>query len=44
VRDGVLVTPMLVKIEPQRARRVLGRLRDRRLRLAALGLDEAPGE
>ncbi len=39
--DGVYVTPMLVKIEPPPARRVLGSLRDRAILLAALGLDEA---
>jgi circadian clock protein KaiB len=44
MRDGVSVTPMLVRMEPLPARRVLGSLRDRGLLLAALGLDEAPGE
>lgn len=42
--DGVLVTPMLVKFEPLPERRVLGNLRDRRVLLAALGLDEARDE
>ncbi len=42
VRDGVLVTPMLVKVEPLPERRVLGNLRDRAVLLGALGLDRAP--
>jgi circadian clock protein KaiB len=41
LRDGVLVTPMLVKFEPPPERRVLGNLRDRGVLLGALGLDEA---
>ena len=44
LRDGVFVTPMLVKVEPLPERRVLGSLRDRRVLLAVLGLSEAPGE
>jgi circadian clock protein KaiB len=44
MRDGVMVTPMLLKIEPLPARRVLGSLRDRALLLATLGLDEARRE
>jgi len=39
LQDGVFVTPMLVKFEPAPERRVLGSLRDRRVLLAALGLD-----
>jgi circadian clock protein KaiB len=42
MRDGVMVTPMLVRIEPLPARRVLGSLRDRKQLLVTLGLDEAP--
>ncbi len=38
LRDGVLVTPMLVKIAPLPERRILGNLRDRRALLDALGL------
>lgn len=44
LRDGVFVTPMLVKVEPLPERRVLGSLRDRRALLAVLGLHEAPRE
>lgn len=40
LRDGVFVTPMLVKLEPSPERRVLGSLSDRRFLLAVLGLDE----
>ena len=43
LRDGILVTPMLVKIEPLPERRLLGSLRDRQILLAVLGL-EAPHE
>ena len=42
LQDGILVTPMLVKIEPPPERRVLGSLHDRPRLLAILGLDEAP--
>ncbi|HEY0465744.1 MAG TPA: circadian clock KaiB family protein [Polyangiaceae bacterium] len=38
LRDGILVTPMLVKCEPPPERRVLGNLRDRGMLLGALGL------
>lgn len=38
LRDGILVTPMLVKIAPLPQRRVLGTLGDRRLLLGVLGL------
>ncbi len=41
IEHGILVTPMLVKLEPAPQRRVLGSLRDRALLLAALGLREA---
>jgi circadian clock protein KaiB len=44
LRDGVLVTPMLVKFEPSPERRVLGNLRDSGMLLGALGLDEADRE
>jgi circadian clock protein KaiB len=44
LRDGVFVTPMLVKVEPLPERRVLGSLGDRRFLLAVLGLNETPGE
>jgi circadian clock protein KaiB len=44
VRDGVLVTPMLVKVAPFPERRVLGNLQDSRFLLAALGLDGASRE
>jgi circadian clock protein KaiB len=39
VRDGILVTPMLVKIGPLPERRLLGNLRDRTALLEALGAD-----
>jgi circadian clock protein KaiB len=42
LRDGILVTPMLVKVGPPPERRVLGNLNDRGALLRALGLrDEA---
>jgi circadian clock protein KaiB len=44
VRDGVLVTPMLVRTEPLPERRILGSLNDRALLLDVLGLDEVPRE
>jgi circadian clock protein KaiB len=44
MRDGIMVTPMLVKIEPLPACRVLGSLHDRALLLATLGLGEAARE
>lgn len=44
LKDGVFVTPMLVRIEPTPERRVLGSLRDRQILLAALGLEEQPHE
>jgi circadian clock protein KaiB len=44
VRDGVLVTPMLIKAEPFPERRVLGDLQDRERLLGVLGLDGASRE
>jgi circadian clock protein KaiB len=41
MRDGVLVTPMLVKVAPSPERRVLGSLHDRLTLLEVLGLAEA---
>jgi len=40
LRDGVLITPMLVKVAPLPERRILGRLADRRMLLSVLGLEE----
>lgn len=37
LRDGVLVTPMLIRRAPLPERRILGNLRDRALLLAVLG-------
>ncbi len=42
LRDGILVTPTLIKVTPAPEARVLGSLRDRTVLLAALGLEEAP--
>jgi len=44
LRDGVFVTPMLVKFEPSPVRFVLGSLCDRRFLLTVLGLHEPPRE
>jgi circadian clock protein KaiB len=44
LRDGILVTPMLIKMEPAPERRILGSLLDRPRLLAVLGLDEARRE
>ncbi len=44
LRDGILVTPMLVKLAPFPERRVLGNLRDPAVLRRALGLDQAPDE
>ena len=44
LKDGVFVTPMLVRVEPTPERRVLGSLRDRHVLLAALGLEEQQHE
>ena len=38
LRDGIFVTPMLVRLAPAPQRRILGTLRDRRMLLGALGL------
>jgi len=38
LRDGVLVTPMLVRIAPLPERRILGNLHDGSLLLTVLGL------
>ncbi len=38
VNDGVLVTPMLVRVAPLPERRILGKLADRRMLLRVLGL------
>jgi circadian clock protein KaiB len=43
IGDGVLVTPMLVKLEPTPERRLLGSLRDRKALLEVLGLSEGEG-
>ncbi len=43
-RDGVFITPMLIKVEPEPQRRILGRLQDRALLVGALGLFELPDE
>jgi len=37
LRDGILVTPMLVRLAPVPERRILGNLRDRALLLEVLG-------
>jgi circadian clock protein KaiB len=42
VSDGVLVTPMLVKVAPAPVRRVLGNLSNLETLRRALGLDPAP--
>jgi circadian clock protein KaiB len=44
LRARVLVTPMLLKVEPPPERRILGNLSDRRTLLNVLGLDEAARE
>jgi circadian clock protein KaiB len=41
LQDGVLVTPMLVRTEPQPERRILGNLSDRATLFAMLGIDRA---
>jgi len=40
LQDGVLVTPLLLKLAPPPERRMLGRLSDRRSLLSLLGLEE----
>jgi circadian clock protein KaiB len=42
LRDGILVTPMLVKVAPAPERRVLGTLQNRGTLLGALGIP--PGD
>jgi circadian clock protein KaiB len=44
LRDGVLVTPMLVRVAPPPERRVLGNLSDRVNLLGVLSPREAPHE
>lgn len=39
LKDGVFVTPMLVKLAPHPERRVLGNLQNRQQLLSALGID-----
>jgi circadian clock protein KaiB len=39
LRDGVFVTPMLVRVAPLPERRILGNLRDRDTLLGVLGID-----
>lgn len=43
LRDGVLITPMLVRLRPPPERRVLGNLRDRATLLGALGIEVQRG-
>ncbi len=38
LRDGILMTPMLVRLAPPPQRRILGTLADRHMLLAVLGL------
>jgi circadian clock protein KaiB len=40
LRDGIFVTPMLVRVAPTPERRVLGNLQNRRILLDALGFDQ----
>ncbi len=42
LRDGILITPTLIKVTPAPEARVVGNLRDRKVLLATLGLDEGP--
>ncbi len=42
LRDGILVTPTLIKVAPAPEARVFGNLRDRKVLLAALGLEDGP--
>jgi circadian clock protein KaiB len=44
IRDGVVATPLLIRLEPPPERRVLGNLQDRGKLLGVLGLKSAPGE
>jgi circadian clock protein KaiB len=42
LRDGILITPTLIKVTPAPEARVVGNLRDRKVLLAALDLDPGP--
>ncbi|HMI89207.1 MAG TPA: circadian clock KaiB family protein [Polyangiaceae bacterium] len=44
LRDGVLVTPTLVRVAPTPEQRVIGNLRDRSALLAGLGISEVGRE
>jgi circadian clock protein KaiB len=44
IGDGVVATPLLVRVEPPPERRVLGNLQDRGRLLGVLGLNGTPGE
>jgi len=44
MRDGVVVTPMLLKVTPKPARRVVGNLRDESMLLSVLDLEKLPRE
>ena len=39
MRDGVLVTPTLIKLAPRPERRLIGNLKDTRILVTVLGLD-----
>jgi circadian clock protein KaiB len=40
LREGIFITPMLVRLAPTPERRVLGNLQNRRILLDALGFDQ----
>lgn len=42
VRDGVLVTPMMIKLAPGPERRIFGTLKDTDALIGVLGLAEGP--
>jgi circadian clock protein KaiB len=42
LRDGILITPTLIRVAPAPEARAFGSLRDRTVLLAALGLEERP--
>ncbi len=44
LRDGILVTPMLVRVAPPPERRILGNLSDRTVLLGIISPQEAPRE
>jgi circadian clock protein KaiB len=44
LRDGVLVTPTLIRVAPKPERRMVGNLRDRAALLAGLGIAEVGRE